>query len=382
MLYHFQQLPFSRPDAGMPPLSLRRLPAFTRRAAWTAILLAFALLLWLDLAWQAGTAAIGYAVLIVVAAKMRLPLGLAGMTLASTALVWAAYAAAPAARGWGLLGPLAGTAILWTVAWACRAWVRERTVLEARLQTLAEARSDNARANAGLEHFASVVAHDLRGPLSTIALHTDLLAITLTHKDTDQAEAIGSIRKGIHDMKEMIDSLLESSRAQRGKHPATLADCNVQDVLCTVVDRLRATLHAAGAAVTWDPLPVAPADPTALSRVFQNLLENAIKYRGAAAPQVHVSAHEDADEWVFSVRDNGIGITPGQDLFEMFERGSSDKGLFEGTGIGLAVCKDIVERHGGRIWIHSHRGQGTIVRFSLPMRDVAATIQQTTLGAT
>jgi len=130
---------------------------------------------------------------------------------------------------------------------------------------------------------------------------------------------------------------------------------------------LRAAIEESGAAVTHDPLPVVRGDDSQLAQLFQNLIGNALKFRSASVPRIHVSAREDKDHWEFAVRDNGIGIDPQyfERIFMVFQR-LHNKDEYPGTGIGLAICKKVVDRHGGRIWVESEPGKGTAFRFTLP----------------
>jgi len=224
-----------------------------------------------------------------------------------------------------------------------------------------------ARSNAELEAFASIVSHDLRAPLVSIGGCAQLLIEEGHAKLSSEGnELLSMIQDSVSLMGGMIKSLLAWSRIGTGG--IQIADCDAEQVLAAVARTLRPRLEAAGGMVTHDPLPVVRADVTLLTQLLQNLIENGIKYHGQDPPRVHVSAQDGEGEWTFSVRDNGIGIQP-QDfnrVFQMFQRVHSDEAKYEGAGVGLATCKKIVERHGGRIWLESEVGQGTTFRFTLP----------------
>jgi light-regulated signal transduction histidine kinase (bacteriophytochrome) len=223
-----------------------------------------------------------------------------------------------------------------------------------------------ARYNAELEQFAYVAAHDLQEPLRTVASFTQLLGIRYKGKlDGDADKFIEQAVNGAKRMKRLIDDLLTYSRVTRraGNLQTTEAGSAFQQSL----ESLRAAVEESGATVTCDALPAVTADPSQLTQVFQNLLGNAIKFHGDRPPEVHVWAEQQGTDWVFSVRDNGIGIEPqyAERIFEIFER-LHGKHEYPGTGIGLALCKRIIEQHHGRIWVESQPGEGTTFRFALP----------------
>lgn len=183
--------------------------------------------------------------------------------------------------------------------------------------------------------------------------------------DGDAREFMDFIVDGSARMKRLIEDLLAYSRV--GTHGKELKPIDCETVLEKALVNLRGTIEDTGAVVTHDPLPTADADNSQLVQLFQNLIGNAIKFRGAAPPAVHVSAEERADVWVFIVRDNGIGIEPQyfERIFMVFQR-LHGKAEYPGTGIGLAICKKVVDRHGGRIWVESQPGQGSKFCFALP----------------
>jgi signal transduction histidine kinase len=222
-----------------------------------------------------------------------------------------------------------------------------------------------ARSNADLERFATVVSHDLRSPLTALSLNLQMLARQLPPEDEEAAQMVCDMRRSIEDMGALIGSLLEHGRATHEK--LDLCDCDLEELLNTVLKRLMASLAGSGDRVTHDPLPIIHCDNNQFMSVFQNLIENAIKYRSAAPPSIHISATQGPRFWTISVTDNGIGIDPHHQhrIFQMFQRAEASRG---GAGVGLAVCKSIVERHGGRIWVESNPGRGSTFSFTIPIQ--------------
>jgi PAS domain S-box-containing protein len=222
------------------------------------------------------------------------------------------------------------------------------------------------RSNRELEQFAYVASHDLQEPLRTVASHVQLLQRRYRGKlDADAEEVIGFAVDGAMRMQNLIHALLEFSRVgTRGK---PLQPTDPHEVLDGVVENLRATIAREGAQVIYDTLPPVLADRVQLEQLFQNLLTNAIKFRGETPPVVRVTARHEGHECVFSVSDNGIGIPPeSRDrVFVIFQR-LHPIGKYEGTGIGLAICRKIVERHGGRIWVDPGEEPGATFHFTLP----------------
>jgi signal transduction histidine kinase len=230
--------------------------------------------------------------------------------------------------------------------------------------------ADLERSNKELEQFAYVASHDLQEPLRMVSSYTQLLARRYQDQlDQDAHEFIGYAVDGAERMQRLINDLLGYSRVgSRGK-PFGKTDC--QQVLQETLANLRTTIDETDATVTHDPLPTVIADEPQLVQVLQNLVSNAIKFRGQAPPVVHIGAERKHDEWVFSVRDNGIGIDPQyyERIFVIFQT-LHPRDQYPGTGIGLALCKRIVERHGGRIWVESQLGQGATFYFTIPDREV------------
>lgn len=246
-----------------------------------------------------------------------------------------------------------------------------RRELELRVKAEKEMKSYAAeleRSNADLEKFAYVASHDLREPLRSMDGFLKLLARKYMGRLDENADRfIGFALAGSERMQKIIDDLLEFSRVSTKARSFEPTDSAV--ALDQVLENLAAAIKEAKASVSRTPLPVVTADPVQLSQVFQNLIANAIKFRAAdRRPVVRVSAEEREDEWVFSVADNGIGMEPRylEKIFEMFERLHGPE--YPGTGIGLAVCKKIVERHGGRIWVDSTPGAGSTFFFTIPKR--------------
>lgn len=239
--------------------------------------------------------------------------------------------------------------------------VTDRKVAEEALQGSA---AELERRNGELESFASLVAHDLRQPLQVVGGFAALLSELYADQLDGRANGyLGAIGRGVETMTAMVESLLEFAQAGRAGPPEGLTDSG--RVVQEVVAGLGAMADGARVIVRGS-LPVLPADPAQLSRVFQNLIGNGLKFRGDKPPRIEVGAVRAGDDWVFDVGDNGMGIDPGfvPNLFGMFQR--EGRGGRPGSGMGLAICKRIVEGHGGRIWCASTPGQGSTFSFSLP----------------
>jgi len=233
--------------------------------------------------------------------------------------------------------------------------------------------------NEELGQFAYVASHDLQEPLRMVASYTTLLARRYKGKlDSDADEFIAFAVDGATRMQRLIQDLLAYSRV--GSSGKELSETSSEDALARTLVILRGTIEEAGALVTHDPLPVVLADEMQLVQLFQNLIGNAIKYQRAGVPEVRISASREAGaQWMFLVQDNGLGIDPQyfERIFGMFQR-LHKREEFAGTGIGLAICKKIVERHGGNISVDSRLGHGSTFRFSLAATDsqVAASIEE------
>jgi signal transduction histidine kinase len=225
------------------------------------------------------------------------------------------------------------------------------------------------RSNEELEQFAYVASHDLQEPLRMVASYTELLAERYRGKLDPQADKfIGYAVDGATRMQRLIRDLLAFARVSSRAKP--LQPTNSEEVLARVLNDLRPVMEKTGATVTHGKMPRVNADSLQLGQVLQNLIGNAIKFHGKTAPQVEVSAEFVDEMWKFVVADNGIGIANqvGDRIFQMFQR-LHTRDEYEGTGIGLAIAKRIVERHGGRIWFDSRPGEGTTFQFTLPKAD-------------
>ncbi len=231
---------------------------------------------------------------------------------------------------------------------------------------LEEKAQELARSNDELQQFAYVASHDLQEPLRMVSSYVQLLGQRYKGKlDADADDFIAFAVDGAVRMKDLINDLLAYSRV--GTHGKEFRPVDCETVLEQVLSNLQVAVKESGAVVTHDPLPVITADNTQLTQLFQNLIGNAVKFHGAEPPCVHVSAVQKEQEWLFSVRDNGIGIDPGHSerIFLVFQRLHSRR-EYVGTGMGLAIGKKIVERHGGRIWMESQVGEGTVFYFTMP----------------
>ena len=223
------------------------------------------------------------------------------------------------------------------------------------------------RSNDELQQFAYVSSHDLQEPLRMVTSYTQLLAGRYKGRlDSDADEFIAFAVDGCNRMQGLIKDLLAYSRA--GTNGKVLREVSAENALKEALANLRATIDQSSAVVTHDALPAIRTDEMQLTQVFQNLVGNAIKYHGTEVPRVHVSATKNGgNEWTFSVRDNGLGIDPQyfDRIFILFQR-LHGRDEFEGTGIGLAICKKILERLGGRIWVESQPEKGSTFYFALP----------------
>jgi signal transduction histidine kinase len=332
---------------------------------------------------RGATAAIGYCAVPAVAAGTRRIGFVLSMMAVCTVLTWTAFFIEtqdyPAWKS--AFDRAVVTAVLWLVlVIVLRRLAAFREVLRQR-QALRDAALELERSNRELSNFASVVAHDLRGPLNTIGLFAELLSRSApVAADPAGGEAVGAIRSELERANQFIKSLLAYGRVGAGA--VKPKDCDCASILDEVRRHLRADLERAGAEIVNDPLPVVRADPVLIAELFQNLIENAIKYRREQTPlRVHVSASRRADGWLFAVRDNGIGVRP-EDAARIFEPfyqthagATAGKGAGNGVGLGLATCTQIVERHGGRIHAEPAPGEGTTFLFTIvPAPDAPAAV--------
>jgi len=240
-------------------------------------------------------------------------------------------------------------------------------LLQASLDTQTRYAQELTRSNAELEQFSYVASHDLQAPLSTIAGYAQLLEKRCHNQlDAQGNKFIRNIVNSCGRMQALIDDLLEYSRVGRSEKPFDVIDCNL--VFEDACANLQLAIRQDQASVTRGDLPRVRGDSFQLLQLFQNLIGNAIKYRSSEAPMVRVSASRQGDSWVFSVQDNGIGIAEQYHprIFQLFQRLHSQK-QYSGTGIGLAICQRIVERHGGRLWVESEPNRGSTFYFSIPI---------------
>lgn len=245
--------------------------------------------------------------------------------------------------------------------------VHQRTAeLEVSNRKLNRTLGELARSNKELEEFAYVASHDLQEPLRKIANFSEMLAKKYQGRMDEQADRyFGYISDGAKRMKALINDLLSYSRVTRVDFP--LIPAKLEDILQGTINDIQPLILEKQARISFEPLPTLNVNPPQISRLFQNLITNAIKFCADCAPQVRISARQEGREWVISVKDNGIGFEPQQAerIFKVFQRLHS-KEQYPGTGIGLAVCQKIVERHGGRIWAESEPGQGAAFHFTIP----------------
>jgi light-regulated signal transduction histidine kinase (bacteriophytochrome) len=245
---------------------------------------------------------------------------------------------------------------------------------------LSRANAELRRSNSDMDQFAYVASHDLQEPLRMITGYLQLLQRRYRGRlDAEAEEFIQFAVDGAARMKELIEDLLRFARTriERTSFCIVSADLIFQNALAN----LGAAIEDSHAEITVDSLPSICADPSLLTQVFQNLVANSIKFGKDVHPMIHVSAARHGDEWIFAIRDNGIGIEPqyAERVFQLFERlhGSEE---YPGTGVGLAISKKIVERHQGRIWFSSTPGEGSTFYFSIPVEGTEVDVVQNHAG--
>jgi len=249
--------------------------------------------------------------------------------------------------------------------------VRDVTEHKHAEQALRRQAAELARSNADLEQFAMVASHDLQEPLRMVAAYCELLRRRYAGKlDAEADQYIGFAVEGAKRMQRLINGVLAYSRVGARARPFELVDLNA--VITTAKAAVAAAIEQSGAQITAAPLPTIMGREEELVLLFQHLFSNSLKFRGQQRPEVHVGAEARGGEWLFRVRDNGIGFEPEyrERIFHMFQR-LHPRGTYPGEGLGLAVCRKIVEHHGGRIWAESALGRGATFCFSLPQSQEA-----------
>ncbi|MEI6444465.1 MAG: ATP-binding protein [Nostocales cyanobacterium ELA583] len=234
---------------------------------------------------------------------------------------------------------------------------------------LAQLTEDLKRSNGELRKFAYVASHDLQEPLNQVANYVQLLEMRYEEKlDADGKEFIGYVVEGVSLMQTLIDDVLAYSNVDT--LGIAFQVTKVDTALNRALSNLRQRIAETGAIITHDPLPTVMADETQLIQLFLNLIGNTIKFRSSQPPKIHISVERLEDEWLFSIQDNGIGLDPqfSDRIFIIFQR-LHTRDEYPGTGMGLAICKKIIECHRGRIWVDSQLGQGATFYFTIPIRE-------------
>lgn len=249
--------------------------------------------------------------------------------------------------------------------------LRDRDELEQRVEErTAELRKSNeelTRSNKELEAFAYIASHDLQEPLRMVTSYVQLIQRALQdpmlreHMDTYVRHAV----EGVERMRKLLDDLLDYSRVR--SRPLALVEQSLEKPLLKVLANLEPSIRESGAVITHEALPVLSVDASQMIQLFQNLLSNAIKFRRDEPPRIHVGVQQEEAGWKFHVQDNGIGIEPQyfERVFHIFQR-LHTRGEYQGGGVGLAICKLVVERHGGKIWVESTPGKTSTFYFLLP----------------
>jgi signal transduction histidine kinase len=268
-----------------------------------------------------------------------------------------------------LVGGL-GVAISIIIDYFCRrnrAVVTAKDLLQIANQELAQRSELLSLSNDELKRFVYALSHDLKTPLRTISLFTDQLVGELGDGlDPEAQTSLRFIKEGSHQAQAMIQRLLEYAMAV--KQDKVQASINLGGALSSALEDLQVSVQDSGTHVMSENLPIVQGDASALRQLFLNLVSNAIKYRSVRPLEVHVSARSNGEFWTVCVKDNGIGISPkyADKVFELFER-LHTASQYEGSGIGLAICRRIIQRHGGRIWVESELGKGSTFCFTLPI---------------
>lgn len=318
---------------------------------------------------RGATVAIGYCLVPVLARRLGDRRLLIVVTGICTVLTWIGYVLEPTGAAWwmSMFDRAMVTGVLWLTLLLAWQQMDAEIALTNHAQALQKVVLDLDRSNAELENFASTASHDVLSPLASIALYVQFISERpMIKADTECNQLLNSISSEINRMSDLLQALLTYSHVGAGE--VNRSECDCESLLAIVRQALHAKLENSGAEITNDPLPVIRADPALLGELFLNLIENGIKYRQSAPPRIHVSATATADGWLFSVRDNGIGIAPEEcaRVFDPFYRSSAAESS-TGYGLGLATCKRVVDRHGGRIEVQSERGHGSTFSFVIPV---------------
>lgn len=264
-----------------------------------------------------------------------------------------------------LTDPMSLDELVATVSAFARIHQTEAKLARANVELERQAR-ELRRSNEDLQQFAYAASHDLQEPLRMISMYVQLLAQRYQGKlDLEADEFLGYIVEGANRLQDLILNLLEYSWVQTRGKPFTPIPCD--ELLAQILRALCIQIEETQAVVTSAPLPTVYADKTQLGQVLQNLLSNALKFHGTKPPRIHVAAKPNGREWLFSVQDQGIGLDPqfAERIFVIFQRLHTRR-EYPGTGLGLALCKKIIERHGGQIWVESQPGNGATFYFTLP----------------
>lgn len=248
---------------------------------------------------------------------------------------------------------------------------RTRRLRKQAEEDLAKKVEELARSNSDLEQFAYVASHDLQEPLRMVAAYTQLLGERYRGKLDENADKyIGYASEGALRMQTLIQDLLAFSRVGRKESTGVRVDCDA--AMAEVMMSMGPAIKESKAVVTYAALPTVWAERSQITQLFQNLVANAIKFRGEETPRISVQVEKAGPQWLFSISDNGIGLLPeyAENIFVVFQR-LHGRAEYPGNGIGLAICKKIVERNGGKIWVESEPGHGAVFKFTLPFADPA-----------